>query len=260
MDKTALVTGAASGLGLEFSKLLAADGYNLIMADKNDLELTNAVSFLQSEYHCKVQPFISDLSKPNSAEALINLIIDTRIDILVNSAGFGLFGFFRSTEWEVESEMIHLHILNFTYLTKLVLRGMLENGSGKILNVSSLAAFQPGPLFSVYAASKAYINSLSVSLSNETKGTGVTVTLLCPGQTNTNFARSVANLSGSKLSSVPFTAHASVVARYGYNAMKKGKTIAIPGSLNKIMVCLSKQLHPNKAASINRKLQERIRK
>jgi uncharacterized protein len=259
MRKTAIVTGAASGLGLEFSIMLAADGYDLIIADKNEQELSRVKMFLESAYNCKVLSILADLSKPNSAETLINQINNRKIDILVNNAGFGLFGAFRSTDWKVESEMIHLHILNFTHLTKLIIKGMLENGGGKILNVSSMAAFQAGPLFSVYAASKAYINSFSLSLSNEMKGSGITVTLLCPGQTNTNFAKSVAHISGSNLSKVPFTANAASVAKYGYRAMKNGKSLAIPGMMNKMMVYLSKLLSPVTTASINRRLQERIR-
>lgn len=260
MGKTAIVTGAASGLGFEFSKLLAADGYDLILADKNETELSRVKMLLESAYPCKVLSVIADLSKSGSAEALINQINNQKIDILVNNAGFGLYGFFKSTDWKVESEMIHLHILNFTYLTKLVLQGMLEKGEGKILNVSSMAAFQPGPLFSVYAASKAFINSFSLSLSNELKGTGVTVTLLCPGQTNTNFAKSVSEMSGSKLSKVPFTAEAVDIARYGYNALKKGTVMAIPGNINKIMRYISLFLPTMLTTSVNRKLQERIRK
>jgi short-subunit dehydrogenase len=259
MGKTAIVTGAASGLGFEFSKLLAADGYDLILADKNTTELSRVKVLIESEFKCKVIMILADLSKPGSTEAFINQINNQKIDILVNNAGFGLYGFFKSTDWKVESEMIHLHILNFTHITKLIIKGMLENGGGKILNVSSMAAFQAGPLFSVYAASKAYINSFSLSLSNEMKGSGITVTLLCPGQTNTNFAKSVAHISGSNLSKVPFTAEAVDIAKYGYRAMKNGKSLAIPGMMNKIMVFLSKLLPPMTTASINRRLQERIR-
>lgn len=260
MEKTAIVTGAASGLGLEFSKLLASDGYDLIVTDKNEPELSRVKLFLESAFNCKVLSVISDLSKPNSAETLVNQINNRKIDILVNNAGFGLYGFFKSTDWKVESEMIHLHVLNFTHLTKLILQGMLEKGHGKILNVSSMAAFQPGPLFSVYAASKAFINSFTLSLSNELNGTGVTVTLLCPGQTNTNFAKSVANISGSKHSKVPFTAEAAEIAKYGYKALKKGKVMAIPGNINKIMKNMSIFLPIMFSTSINRRLQERIRK
>lgn len=260
MGKTAIVTGAASGLGLEFSKLLATDGYDLIIADKNEPELSRVKMLLESAYSCKVLSIIADLSKPNSAETLMYQINNQRIDILINNAGFGLYGLFNSTEWKVESEMIHLHILNLTHLTKLILKGMLEKSHGKILNVSSMAAFQPGPLFSVYAASKAFINSFTLSLSNELKGTGVTVTLLCPGQTNTNFAKSVAEISGSKHSKVPFTAEAAEIAKYGYKALRKGKVMAIPGSINKVMRIISLILPTMFSTSINRKLQERIRK
>jgi len=260
MVKTALVTGAASGLGYEFSKLLATDGYNLIMTDKNGSALSVAAKNIESVNKNQIETIVIDLSKPNAAQLLTDQINTNPIDVLVNNAGFGLFGFFHSSNWLKESEMIHLQVLNLTHLTKIILQRMREKGQGKILNVSSMAAFQPGPLFSVYAASKAYINSFTLSLANELKGSGISVTLLCPGQTETGFAKSVAEVSGSKLSTVPFTAKATKVAAYGYKAMKKGQILAIPGTVNKLMFFMSKILPATLLASINRRLQERIRK
>ncbi len=261
MKKLAVVTGAASGLGFEFSKLLASDGYDLILADKNLQGLIRAKSTIENSYGPtqNIRTIHIDLSKSNAPDELINQINLEAIDILINNAGFGHFGFFHSTNWEMESDMIHLQVLNLTRLTKLVVAKMVNRGQGKILNVSSMAGFQPGPLFSVYAASKAYINSFSVALSNELKGTGVSVTLLCPGQTQTNFAKSVSENSGSKLSKVPLTAEASFVAAYGYHALKKREVMAIPGTMNKITRYLSKLLPVVFTTSINRRLQEKIR-
>ena len=164
-------------------------------------------------------------------------IKETQIDVLINNAGFGLFGTFSETDWERKLEMLQLHIITTTHLTKLLLKGMLEQGSGKILNLSSLAAFQPGPLMSLYYASKAYILSFSEAIANELKGTGVTVTVLCPGQTNTSFQRVVSNSSSDN--KIGFNvASPKDVARYGYKAMMKGNTIAIPGRFNKFLASL----------------------
>ena len=260
MKQTALITGAASGLGFEFARLLAKEGYHLILADKNGTALHKAAEDIRSQHYQDVKTITIDLTEDNAAIRLIEMAGPGRIDILINNAGFGLFGPFFTSDWHIESGMIRLHILNLTHLTKLVVQRMVESGQGKVLNISSMAGFQPGPLFSVYAASKAYINSFSQSLSNELKDKGVTVTLLCPGQTRTGFASEVARISGSKLSKVPFTAHATDVARFGLEAMKKGKAVAIPGFTNKVTALLSKLLPSGMTTRINRNMQERIRR
>ena len=145
-----------------------------------------------------------------------------------------------------------------THLTKLVLKGMVSRGHGKILNVSSLAAFQPGPLMSIYYASKAYILSFSEAIARELKGTGVTVTALCPGITKTGFQKVVSQ--NTVENTITFNmASAKAVAKYGYNAMMKGKTIAIPGKLNKLLANLPRFIPRNKVTSIIKKIQEKNR-
>lgn len=258
MTKTALVTGAASGLGYELSVLLAKDNYDLILVDIDATNLIKVKSVLHNTYKCQVKILIKDLSKPNVANEIINEINSVSIDVLINNAGFGLFGTFSGTDWERESDMLHLHILTTTHLTKLILDGMLKQGSGKILNMSSLAAFQPGPLMSIYYASKAYMLSFSEAIANELIDTGITVTALCPGPTSTDFQNVVSeNCMDNK---IRFNmACPSKVALYGYNAMKKGKTVAIPGKFNKILAVLPRFLTRNRATSIVRRIQDKNR-
>ena len=255
----AIVTGAASGLGFALAKLLAADGHPLLMIDKNEAGLAEASTYIQKNFGTEAEILCLNLSSPESPAEIMQLIGNRDIGVLINNAGFGLYGPFSATSWEPEAEMIHLHVLNLTRLTKLVLQNMLRRKAGKIMNVSSLAALQPGPLFSVYSASKAYIRSFSLALAAELRGSGITVTVLCPGQTHTNFAREVSRKSGSALSKVPMTANAEEVAVYGYKAMLGGKPLAIPGFTNKCVAALTALLPNFFTARINMKIQQKIR-
>lgn len=259
MNKTALVTGAASGLGFEIALLLAKDTHDLILVDINAVNLEKAKDKINNEYNVEVNLLIKDLSKPNIAKDIVDELQGKAIDVLVNNAGFGLFGVFSNTNWQRESDMLHLHILTTTHLTKLLLPHMIERGSGKILNISSLAAFQPGPLMSLYYASKAYILSFSEAIANELKGTGVTVTALCPGQTKTQFQQVVSNETSDNTISFNM-ACPKAVALYGYKAMLKGKSVAVPGLFNKFLSRLPRILPRNTATAIVRKIQEKNRK
>jgi hypothetical protein len=257
MYKTALVTGAASGLGFELALLLAKDNYNLYLIDIDAGNLKSAQEEIKSISKASVFTVVKDLSKPNSALEIVNELKHP-IDILINNAGFGLFGAFYETNWEREAQMLHLHVITTTHLTKLILKGMMERGSGKILNVSSLAAFQPGPLMALYYASKAYILSFSEAIANELKDTGITVTALCPGQTNTSFQDVVSNSTSEN--KINFNmAEAKDVALYGYMAMHKGKTLAIPGVINKFLSKLHRFVSRKMATRIVRKIQEKNR-
>ena len=258
MTKTALVTGAASGIGYELAQLLAKDAYQLILVDKDAEKLSEVKSEINHKFKVDVKILVKDLSRPNIAQEIISDIDNKPIDVLINNAGFGLFGSFSETKWERESEMLQVHIITTTHLTKLVLKGMVERGSGRILNVSSLAGFIPGPLMSIYYASKGYMLSFSEAIANELKGTGVTVTALCPGPTKTGFQETVSeNASENKIS---FNMGcAKQVSTYGYKAMLKGKTYAIPGVLNKFLAILPRFISRNAVASIVRKIQEENR-
>ena len=257
-NKVALVTGAASGLGYELAVLLSKDAYELILVDIDKENLEAVKNELEKNHNAKVRTLVKDLSKVDVAEEIFSEIKDVSIDVLINNAGFGIFGTFSNTDWERESKMLNLHVITTTHLTKLVLKGMIERGSGKILNMSSLAAFQPGPLMSLYYASKAYILSFSEAIANELKGTGVTVTALCPGQTKTSFQDVVSE--GTADNKISFNMGCPItVAQYGYDAMQKGKIVAIPGTINQFLSKLPRFVSRKTATAIVRKIQEKNR-
>ena len=259
MTKTALITGAASGLGYELSLLLAHDSYNLILVDIDGAKLQFVKEEINKANNCKVDVLVKDLSMPNVAVEIFEAIKNVSIDVLVNNAGFGLFGSFNNTAWNRELDMIHVHVITSTHLTKLLLDGMIKRGSGKILNISSLAAFQPGPLMAIYYASKSYLLSFSEAIANELKETGVTVTVLCPGPTKTAFQEVVSETASDN--KIGFNmACPSDVALYGYEAMQKGKTVAIPGYINKFLASLHRFVSRGMATKIVRNLQEKNRK
>lgn len=258
MSKTALITGGASGLGYELAFLLAKDGYNLVLIDIDAEKLQEVKQGIETDFAVNVQIYAKDLSVVNISEEIMLELKGLPIDVLVNNAGFGLFGSFWETDWEREKQMLHLHVITTTHLTKLVLKDMIQRGSGKILNLSSLAAFQPGPLMSLYYATKGYILSFSEAIANELKGTGVTVTALCPGPTKTSFQKVVSNASSEN--KITFNmANAKEVAAYGYKAMKKGKVYAIPGKFNKLLATLPRFIPRNTAATIVKRIQEKNR-
>ncbi|MFK7834153.1 MAG: SDR family NAD(P)-dependent oxidoreductase [Winogradskyella sp.] len=257
-SKTALVTGAASGLGLELAFLLAKDGYNLILIDIDAQKLDVAKHKILHNHKIEITLLEKDLSKVNIAQEIYNDLMSTEIDVIVNNAGFGLFGTFHETDWERGLQMLNLHILTTTHLIKLFLPHMVERGSGKILNLSSLAAFQPGPLMALYYASKAYILSFSEAISNELKGTGVTVTVLCPGPTKTDFQSVVSEDSSENKISFNMACPKQVAA-YGYKAMQKGKVLSIPGGINKVLSFLPRLLTRKRATKIVRKIQDKNR-
>ncbi len=258
MTKTALVTGAASGLGYELALLLINDNYNLILVDIDEVKLEKVKSKFFKSHKNKVEVLVKDLSLPNIAQEIYNEVKQTPIEVLVNNAGFGLFGTFADTDWERESQMLHLHILTTTHLTKLLLPSMIARKKGKILNISSLAAFQPGPLMSMYYASKSYILSFSEAIANELKGLGVTVTVLCPGPTKTSFQEVVS--CDASVNKIKFNMSCPIdVALYGYKAMQKGKTLAIPGMFNKFLSALPRFISRNMVTKIVRNIQEKNR-
>jgi short-subunit dehydrogenase len=256
--KTALVTGAASGLGFELAILLAKDNFNLILIDIDSGELDKSKASILKLYNIEIRLLVKDLGQIDIAKEIYNEVGDRSIDVIVNNAGFGLFGTFYDTDWERESQMLHLHILTTTHLIKLFLPNMIKQGSGKILNLSSLAAFQPGPLMALYYASKAYLLSFSQAISNELKGTGVSVTVLCPGPTKTSFQDRVSENCGKN--KIGFNmACPKEVAAYGYKAMQNERVVAIPGLFNKFLSILPRMLTRNRTIKIVRKIQDKNR-
>lgn len=260
IPKLALVTGAASGLGLELCRLLAADSHELMMVDKDGEGLERAANSIREATGVQPGTLRKDLGINGAAEELFTELEHLDIDVLINSAGFGLFGFFSESDWAMEEAMLQLHVLNLTRLTKLVVQKMILRGSGRIMNVSSLAALQPGPLMNIYYASKAYIHFFSEALANEVKGSGVTVTVLLPGLFNTNFASTAARYSGAPEKKEKIvTTSVQEVARKALRGMMKGRIRVIPGFSNKLLALAPRVLPRNLMLFALRKIQEGIR-
>jgi short-subunit dehydrogenase len=255
--KTALITGASSGIGLELAHLFARDGYRLVLLARNRTSLRQIGDDLQERYSITVRIAPKDLAHPATPGELYNELKEAGIliDVLVNNAGFGLAGAFLSTDWTQEAEMMQVNIVAATHLTKLFLP-QVRAREGKILNVASTAAFQPGPFMSVYYASKAFLLSFSEALAEELDGSGVTVTCLCPGPVKTNFQKR-AYLQGTAMANSPLTVDVQEVARAGYEGMKRGERIIIPGWKNRLGVELLRISPRSTVTKVVRKIQEK---
>ncbi len=234
--RTALVTGATSGIGYEMTKQLAQGGHDLVLVARNKERLNYLADELERNFKIKVYKIPKDLSTPSSPVEIFNELQDRsiHINILVNNAGFNVWGPFTQTEWHKEMQMMQVNMITLTQLTKLILPGMIQRGYGKILNVGSTGSFGPAPLDSVYCATKAYVLSFSEAVAEEVRGTGVTVTTLCPGATNTDFAAR-AGMMDVKLFQGSLMAP-ETVASTGYKAMMDGKTSVVVGWANKATV------------------------
>src|ERR1043165_596969 len=220
---TALITGASSGLGADFARLFAKDGYDLVLVARSEGKLHE----LARDLGVKTTVIAADLSKPNAAADVVAQLGAIEIDALVNNAGVGLAGAFADNDLQTELDMIQLNVVALTQLTKLLLPPMLQRGRGRILNVASTASFQPGPLMAVYYATKAYVLSFSEAIAEELRKTPVTVTALCPGPTATGFV-AAANVSETRLFTLMPPMESEKVAHIGYEAMKKGRRVVIP--------------------------------
>jgi len=254
---TALITGASSGIGLELASLAARDRHDLVLVSRNRERLESIGRGLAEEYGVRVSVIAKDLAHPEAAGELAAELASRGIpvDVLVNNAGFGVYGFFAETSIESEAEMIEVNVLALTRLTKTFLRGMLERRRGWILNVASTAAFQPGPIMAVYYATKAYVLSFTEALASETSGTGVRVAALCPGPTLTAF-QTRAGFKPIPLLKTPLVTSASFVARAGWEGMKKGKRVVVPGLTNKILVQAERITPRRLVVAMTRRLQE----
>ncbi len=228
--KTALITGASGGIGYEIAKLFAKDGKDLVLVARSENKLNEIKNKFEEKYGVSVYIFPKDLSKENSAKELFGEVSASgiEVDYLINNAGFGDNGPFLESDLEKQDNMIKLNVLALTDLCHLFGNEMRKRKSGKILNVSSMAAFCAGPLMSVYFATKAYVLSFTEALAEELKNDGITVTCLCPGPTETNFANAADSGDSVMFKALPVTT-AEYVAKYGYKAMNKGKVRAYCG-------------------------------
>ncbi|HTS25762.1 MAG TPA: SDR family oxidoreductase [Bryobacteraceae bacterium] len=248
----ALVTGASGGIGAELAKLCAADGYDVILVARSAGKLSELAASLSSAHRIAARALAADLNDPAACETIFQQTRGDQVEILINNAGFGLLGPFAETDWTVEARMLQVNIVALARLTKLFLPAMLKRGSGRILNVASTAGFVPGPFMAMYYASKAFVVSFSHAVANEVKGSGVTLTVLCPGPTATGFSEA-AGTSGSKLFQGPAMSAADV-ARDGYRAMMAGKVEVISGSRNRAMMLGTRLAPRTMLAQIARRL------
>ncbi|MDO9399518.1 MAG: SDR family oxidoreductase [bacterium] len=239
--KTALITGASSGIGCELSKLFARDGYNLVLVARNKQRLEQVADELREKFGISTKVVPKDLSVTTSPKEIFDELQQEsiQIDILVNNAGFGVYGVFSETDITKDLQMIQVNLVSLTHLTKLFLPGMLKQGYGRILNVGSIGSFVPGPLNAVYCATKAYVLSFSEGIAEEIEGSGISVTVLCPGATRTEFHKR-AQMEGINLLKFGVM-DAQTVAKIGYRALMKGnKRVVIPGAYNRIQMFLTR--------------------
>ncbi len=252
---TALVTGASTGIGYEFAKLLAADGLDLLLVARGADRLRALADEVSALRGVRATVYAADLSVPGAAADLYRRIADDGhvVDVLVNNAGFGSYGAFHEIDTDRYADMLELNVVALTALARLALADMLARGNGRILNVASTAAFQAGPLMAAYYASKAYVLSLSTAMAYETRRTGVTVTCLCPGPTASQF-QSRGNMGDAKIMQTGLM-DAPAVARIGHRAMMRGKPLVIAGRRNAFLAFLPRLTPRRFAAAVVAHLQ-----
>ena len=242
MSETVLITGASSGIGLELAKCFAADGSRLILIARNTEALESLAKELRQSHQIEVRVLTADLSLSETPKRIFAELSAQKIavDVLVNNAGFGANGVFAEIPLSRQLEMLQVNITALTELTGLFLPGMIHRRRGGILNVGSVAGFQPGPGMMVYYATKAFVLSFTEALAEELQGSGLNVSVLCPGPTESNFGnvargKKVRHVKTSKMTS-------AAVAVYGHRAFRQGKITAVPGWQNKVFVFLNRIL------------------
>lgn len=235
MRPTALITGASRGLGAEFARLFASKNTNLVLVARSAKELNELKDELENAFEISVLTLVKDLTKSENVQSVYDEIkaAGIEVDYLVNNAGFGDFGYFSDTEWERHEQMIALNISALSQLCHLFIQDWIPRKSGRILNVASTAAFQPGPRMSVYFASKSYVTSFSQAIGHELRKHGITVTALCPGPVSTNFGKAARMQHPNGILKDMKTPSPKEVVEFGYKAMMKRKPLVIQGALNR---------------------------
>jgi short-subunit dehydrogenase len=244
----ALITGASSGLGLEFARRLSELGYDLILVARSKEKLDK----LKKELKTRVTVYVMDLSLEKNVYSLYEDTKKEKIDLLINNAGFGLFGEFYNTSLEEELNMIDLNIKTYHILTKLFLNDMIKNNKGRILNVASLAAFQPGPLMATYYATKSYVYNLSMAIYEELRrsNSSVKISVLCPGPVNTGFNDRAKVKFGVK------ALESDYVVKYTINNMFNNKLIIVPGFITKLSMIFGRFIPRKLMLKITYKIQK----
>lgn len=240
--KTALITGASGGIGLELAKVFAREKYNLILVARSGDKLNQLAAEFAKQYDTQTRVIVKDLSTPSAPDEVFGEVhtAAVTVDVLVNNAGFATYGRFAELDLKHELQMMQLNMVTLSHLTRLFLPAMIERQSGKILNVASTAAFQPGPLMAVYCATKAYVLSFTESIAEEVRDSGVTIAALCPGGTESGFQQRAAMQDSKFVQSGLMKS--DQVAEAGYHGLMAGKTIIIPGFTNKAVANLHRFL------------------
>lgn len=257
MNQTALITGASSGIGKALAQKFAQHDYDLVMIAEMENELAEAAEEVSDQYGVEVMDLARDLTKENAPRQIYDHLRERSIDInvLVNDAGVGQKEKFHETDIGKDLDMVRLNIEALLRMTKLFVKDMVNRGEGRILNMGSVAGFQPGPLMAVYHASKAFVNSFSEAIADELQGTGVTVTALCPGPTDTDFFDR-ADMENARILQEGTVMEPEEVAEAGYKALMDGERMTIPGMSNTLMTFSRRLIPKSMQAKANRKLYE----
>jgi uncharacterized protein len=252
--RTALITGASSGIGTELAALCAAGGYAVVLVARNAGRLNQLAASLRERHGVPARALAVDLADPAAPPAIFAELGGETIEILINNAGFGIAGAWAESEWSAQAALMQVDMVAPAHLVRLFLPEMMRRRSGRILNVASTAAFVPGPFMASYYASKAFLYSFSQAVANEVQGTGVTVTALCPGPTQTEFAQRAGNPE-SPLFKGPVM-DAATVAREGFDAMMAGRPDVIAGARNRWMMRGARLLPFSRLAATTRRLNQ----
>jgi short-subunit dehydrogenase len=257
--RTALVTGASSGLGVEFVKRFAADGFDVVLVARSGAVMEELAAEMEERHGVASVVLPKDLSEPHAATDVMANLEErgVHVDALVNNAGFSTYGGFAEMDLDATMNMLRVNMLTLTELTHRCLPGMIERRWGRVLNLGSIGSFAPAPMTAAYAATKAYVLSLSLALREELNGTGVTVTALCPGPTDTGF-QARAEMTDSALIAGRRLPTAVEVADAGYEAMKRGKPYLVTGASSRLFAFGSRFMPRTAPSRIAGKSQRRI--
>jgi uncharacterized protein len=237
MNSTALITGASHGIGLELARQFASNSHDLVLVARDGATLRQIGEQLEQAHGITATVIASDLSIPNAARGIVESLQAASIEVhtLVNNAGFGLSGPFLDNDPQTQLNLLQVNVVAMTQLTRLLLPPMVTRRSGRILNVASVAAFAPGPQAAIYCATKAYVLSFSEAIAEELRHSGVTVTALCPGPTQTGFS-AAAGAGSTRLYSKQQPMPSAKVARVGYQELSKGRRVVVVGLRSKLLV------------------------
>jgi short-subunit dehydrogenase len=256
---TVMITGGSSGIGLALAREFARAGYQLVLVARDAKRLDEQVLTLGMQVQVPIIAIAMDLSQSGSAQELVDELErrDLQLSVLVNNAGVGSYGAFAESDLAGQLSLMSLNMGTLCALTRLVLPSMIARRHGRILNVASTAAFQPGPLMAVYFASKAFVLSFSEALANELAGSGVSVTCLCPGATITGFSQRAGIAMVDSYKNVAMDSDS--VARAGFTACMQGRSLVIPGFVNRFLSSMVRFVPRRMATAVTRSILEKGR-